>query len=524
MFQYFSYLHKETSLLRNHKGLLPLYLIIYIILTAPLTNAQEVNDSIQSKIISVSGELIDSTLKLQINTTSKSSINDYELYQPSRIIIDIADATIDDQKKLELPTNLPVSLQINEISGSDNNLIRFEFTPQKKYTNYKVSSTNSNILLTVSLGETSTNGAQIGIKSPDDKISSIINEEQDIESQLPEVSLSGGNKTHAELHDAKPDVSEIKDNFSFGGYGRTRISVDFYKIDLHNVFRLIREVSNQNIVVDESVRGSLTLALNDVPWDFALDIILNLKDLQKEERYNTIVILPKKKEFSWPERAVDNFSFQTDENIKEQEAIVIKTQGQISPEIVKAQNIIKTATELENKGDFATAIQEYITAYEAWPENGQLANKISSLYLVYLGQNSKAAYYAKQALTTDNTNYKAALNAAIALANMQQYDEAQQYFTQSISTEKPAKEALLSYAVFSENQNNYDEALTLLEKFNTIYGENLDSMISAARILDKQGKYEAATEKYKTIMLSGYRIPQDLQKYIQNRSALNQSM
>jgi len=39
----------------------------------------------------------------------------------------------------------------------------------------------------------------------------------------------------------------------------------------------------------------------EVPWDFAMDIILNLKGLQKEERYNTIVISPTSKKFMWPE-------------------------------------------------------------------------------------------------------------------------------------------------------------------------------------------------------------------------------
>jgi len=72
------------------------------------------------------------------------------------------------------------------------------------------------------------------------------------------------------------------DSFAFAGYEKQKITVDFFKIDLHNVFRLFGEISGQNIVVDEGVTGTLTLALNDIPWDFALDIILNLKDLQKE--------------------------------------------------------------------------------------------------------------------------------------------------------------------------------------------------------------------------------------------------
>ncbi|MDR0477012.1 MAG: hypothetical protein LBH14_03615, partial [Desulfobulbaceae bacterium] len=91
-----------------------------------------------------------------------------------------------------------------------------------------------------------------------------------------------------------------KNSFLASGYSQEHISVDFYKIDIHNVFRLFHEVSNLNIVVDQDVKGTLTLALNDVPWDFALDIICNLMELNQAKRDNTIVIYPKKKEFVWP--------------------------------------------------------------------------------------------------------------------------------------------------------------------------------------------------------------------------------
>ncbi len=116
-----------------------------------------------------------------------------------------------------------------------------------------------------------------------------------------------GKKSTEKKAATAPEVA-IEDTFSFAGYDKQRISVDFYKIDIHNVFRLIREVSDLNIIVDEDVAGTLTLALNDVPWDFALDIILNLMDLKKEERFNTIVIYPNKKAFVWPDRLEDNLA------------------------------------------------------------------------------------------------------------------------------------------------------------------------------------------------------------------------
>ena len=120
---------------------------------------------------------------------------------------------------------------------------------------------------------------------------------------------------------AQAKASALEDGFSFSGYKKQRISVDFYKIDIHNVFRLFRQITDLNIIVDEQVEGVLTLALTDVPWDFALDIILNLMDLKKEERFNTIVIYPAKKEFIWPTRVEDNLAFEADVEVIEQEAL-----------------------------------------------------------------------------------------------------------------------------------------------------------------------------------------------------------
>jgi len=314
----------------------------------------------------------------------------------------------------------------------------------------------------------------------------------------------------------------MRNSFTFGGYDKTRISVDFYKIDLHNVFRLFREVSGANLVVDSAVSGSLTLALNDVPWDFALDIILNLKDLHKEERFNTIVILPNKKEFSWPERADDNLDFVADEGLAIEEAIVIQQQLNLSPELVEAKKNIQKGRVAEKAGNFENAIAAYSEAFANWPDNERLANKIASIYLVYLRQNARAVHFAKQALAINNNNSSAALNAAVALANMHENGEAQQYFDQSVSVTQPSREALLSYAVFSEEQGQYDGAIKLLDKYEILHGANLDSMIAYARLLDKKGSQDEATEKYKSILLSGYQIPPDLRKYINSRIALNQ--
>jgi type IV pilus assembly protein PilQ len=453
--------------------------------------------------------------KIRIQTSSEPAYTVYELFNPSRIVVDIANTTVKEGDSFSLPGSLPIVLTTTTVSDTNPSLTRLEFTFENDYATYDVKTVVNDILLTVTMNGSSNSSASQ--QTPSNQINTLI-----AEKQLPSATLgANGSLTSARSADAQSAGESMRSSFTFGGYDKTRISVDFYKIDLHNVFRLFREVSDVNLVVDEAVSGSLTLALNDVPWDFALDIILNLKDLQKEERFNTIVILPKAKEFSWPERAEDNLEFEADVGLVVQEAIVIQQQLNQPPEIIEAKKSIQKGRTAEKNGDFEDAISAYSEAFVKWPDNELLANKIASIYLVYLRQNARAVHFAKQALAINSNNANAALNAAIGLANMHEFNEAQQYFDQSVSVNQPSREALLSYAVFSEEQGQYEAAIKLLDKFEVQYGSKLDSMIAYARLLDKQGSQAAATEKYKAILLSGYQIPPDLRKYINSRIALN---
>ena len=312
----------------------------------------------------------------------------------------------------------------------------------------------------------------------------------------------------------------------FSGYTKQRITVDFYKIDLHNVFRLFGEISNLNMVVDESVGGSLTLALNDVPWDFALDIILNLKDLQKEERYNTIVISPIDKEFKWPEKALDNVDItivQTDVEVSESKSGEIRVSSVQSDEpvtVIEAKKLIHQAQASERFGNYAAALPFYEDAFKKWPENIIIAKRIAAICLVHLGQNAKAVHYAKAALRANPSDYDSALQAAIGLARMKKTSQAEDFFKISVSGTIPSSEALASYAAFCEERELYDRAMEILKQHEDIHGDSLDTMISKARIHDKQGQRDAAAAQYQAILLSGYEIPPDLARYINGRTSL----
>ena len=316
-------------------------------------------------------------------------------------------------------------------------------------------------------------------------------------------------------------ASRTLEEFEFAGYTKQKITVDFFKIDLHNVFRMFKEISGQNIVVDEGVNGTLTLSLNDVPWDFALDIILNLKDLKKEERFNTIVILPKSKNIAWSKRPTDNITMKADGSIAKVDALTVTQKHEVPEAVNAAQKIIMQAQLKERAGDYQGALPLYEEAFSKWPDNRVLANRITTLCLVRLGQNAKAQHYAKTALKLNPKDYDAALQAAVASANMKKEAEARNYFDLAVSATPPAGEALTSYAAFAEENGNYDTALTLLDRHVESYGATLDTMVGRARLYDKKGNEPKAVNEYRDILLAGFDVPADLLRYIKGRIAIS---
>jgi type IV pilus assembly protein PilQ len=76
-------------------------------------------------------------------------------------------------------------------------------------------------------------------------------------------------------------------------YSGEPISVNLKDVDLRDFFRLIHEISGLNVVVDPAVKGSLTIVLDDVPWDQALDIVLKNNGLDKQLDGNVLRIATK---------------------------------------------------------------------------------------------------------------------------------------------------------------------------------------------------------------------------------------
>ncbi|HEY6881736.1 MAG TPA: secretin N-terminal domain-containing protein, partial [Polyangiales bacterium] len=81
---------------------------------------------------------------------------------------------------------------------------------------------------------------------------------------------------------------------SVGGqkYTGRRIDLDFKDADIHNILRLLSEVGGVNVVTSDDVSGSVTIRMRDVPWDQALDVILQAKGLGAERRGNLVRVAP----------------------------------------------------------------------------------------------------------------------------------------------------------------------------------------------------------------------------------------
>lgn len=80
---------------------------------------------------------------------------------------------------------------------------------------------------------------------------------------------------------------------SLSKYKGEKLSLNFQSIEVRSVLQVLADFTGLNIITSDTVKGNLTLRLKDVPWDQALDIILQAKGLDKRESGNVIWIAPR---------------------------------------------------------------------------------------------------------------------------------------------------------------------------------------------------------------------------------------
>lgn len=92
-----------------------------------------------------------------------------------------------------------------------------------------------------------------------------------------------------EVQPARKAAAKAEDKRVYTG---ERLTLNFQDIETRAVLQLLADASGQNIVVSDSVSGSVTLRLQNVPWDQALDIVLRTKGLDKRKNDNVIIVAP----------------------------------------------------------------------------------------------------------------------------------------------------------------------------------------------------------------------------------------
>lgn len=82
---------------------------------------------------------------------------------------------------------------------------------------------------------------------------------------------------------------EDRNKFEFAG---EKLSLNFQDIEVRSVLQLIADFTGLNLVASDTVSGNITLRLENVPWDQALDIVLKAKGLDKRQQGNVLMVAP----------------------------------------------------------------------------------------------------------------------------------------------------------------------------------------------------------------------------------------
>ncbi|MEI8267716.1 MAG: type IV pilus secretin PilQ [Betaproteobacteria bacterium] len=93
-----------------------------------------------------------------------------------------------------------------------------------------------------------------------------------------------------EVRPVRSDPNRLTQGAAYSG---ERLSLNFQNIEVRSLLQVVADFTNFNVVTSDSVTGSLTLRLKDVPWDHALDIILQSKGLGVRKSGNVLLVAPK---------------------------------------------------------------------------------------------------------------------------------------------------------------------------------------------------------------------------------------
>ena len=107
--------------------------------------------------------------------------------------------------------------------------------------------------------------------------------------EFEQLAYQSDNLYAVEIKPVVRTAAQLEDKKEYTG---ERLTLNFQDIETRAVLQLLADTSGQNIVVSDSVQGNVTLRLQNVPWDQALDIVLRTKGLDKRRQDNVIIVAP----------------------------------------------------------------------------------------------------------------------------------------------------------------------------------------------------------------------------------------
>jgi hypothetical protein len=306
----------------------------------------------------------------------------------------------------------------------------------------------------------------------------------------------------------KASASEEPEGKKVPKYPGAKIDhIDFYQEDLHNVFRLFGEMFGKNFIVDDRVKGTLTLSLKDVPWDLAMDIISDMKELEVTERADILVVKPKE-EKAEGELVVKSVS---DDDLHP--ARILKKQKEDER---RARELIIQAHNLEKAGKTEEALRYYEKAFEAWKGNIDLIKKMA--YLHYqMEQYARSYFFAKEGLKLNMQDAEAALYAALSAAQMNKQDEAELFFEAAVNGKPKLPEAFFNYGIFLDQAGKFTDALRIYQKHEETFGPSLDVSIAIAKVYEAKNRDSEACKRYQSISFSGFPMDEATETMIQQK-------
>jgi type IV pilus assembly protein PilQ len=134
-----------------------------------------------------------------------------------------------------------------------------------------------------------------------------------------------------------PIENTSKSAVSSRSYKGRKVTLEFADAEVRKIFQLLSEVSNKNFVLGDDVAGTISIKLVNVPWDQALDIILDTKGLDKREDGNIIIIKGKGK-----------FKSQADEELELKKALTKAIELKAEMFSINYSDVTSIVTQLNN--------------------------------------------------------------------------------------------------------------------------------------------------------------------------------